>query len=655
MNLTAKMPVQVFGFNPILAANFNADFDGDQMGVFALQSTQAYRDFYNIFSGATHNIKKYFDPESYLPDLVHEAIYSIYTISKWVMNTYNNDDQVEQSFLSIKDVKITSSNLDKLNKPVYIAQINKKMSWFFALVNKTVLQFDKDPDKIIIESKVYSKKNKKEIYDAIASVSKNGIDFLNRLFKLNQFLTELSSLENHGIPTLDTDELALSFQDAEEFKKQFVVEPVIGFHQNMYLFEKIIMDNLENYRNGENILNKLYKSGSRLKSIQLMKATTSTGIPTDVQGHAEFMNISTPLIDGLSPEELFAAGGPSRRALAERESKIPQSGALQRTLMSSLGFIKLDHNVDDCGSTKGLKITIKDKKHLKSLDGRSLVNGGIINKNDTDLIGQTVEIFSPITCKLENFKICKKCFGKHLPPADKKGMSYIGGLTASAIVEQLLQAGLRLHHTGGTWEMESTYPEIYKLFDKGVKFGVDEIDGEQVSWMQGEQEDYNIIKSILVPKYYSEEEIEFIEKDDKMYIIPHKNLESQGSGKTVTEFSRLIFKKRDAYSSKEEDQIIPVEEFYDKVISTLFEGAYLLSVYIESIIGTLFFDDEMINIRYSDKPATLQLSANSLITQLDPKLNAFHKLSNLSLKNIFEHEGNYELDHMIYELLRAYK
>ena len=662
--------VQTIAINPMIARNYNVDFDGDGMGYTNLQSEQAKRDFHKLF--IANNIKLYFDPDSYIPELTHEAVYTLWAVTEKLAEykasgkiQYNDDPEksFELEFKNFKSVKIKTSEFEEsIFKNVYIESVDQEIPFFWALIHKTIFQWGLgklESEEILFDiDKVYNKGLIKKMFDKIYNISKSNIDFMNRIWKLNQFLNEISSLLNIAIPTFEGDDFVVGSDEIDNFKKSFVTEPVIGFHQNMFLFKKIVLPYLEKYKNGDNILNKVFKSGSRLKAVQLMKSTSSSGIPTDIYGRAVNKNISTSLLDSLKPDEMFQLANGARMALAARETLIPVSGEMQRIIMNSIGFIMVDQNVDDCGCEHGFKIKIKDEKMLRSLQKRVMVDGHIIDpESDKHLIGQTVEVFSPITCKLDNFRICKKCWGHHLPPKDKKGISYVGTLAASAIVEQLLQSSLRLHHTGGTWEMEKMYDEIFDMIEKGVKFWVEEnADGEPIAYTDAGSEDLETLKSIMIPRYYKEDELEILEvAEGKTAIIPHVRLQNQDASRILREFANLVYRKREVGAAKEESELIMPEIFYEKIIDIVFEGAYLLSSYVEVIISALFYDQNMESIRYSSLEPYYQIPLKSVIQTIDPKLSVFYKLSNNALKNIYQDNNKYELDHMMYELMRCYR
>jgi hypothetical protein len=226
----------------------------------------------------------------------------------------------------------------------------------------------------------------------------------------------------------------------------------------MVLFEDFIMKELEN--NKESFMYKLFYSGARLKSVQLLRGASNTGIPTDIYGKAFKVNIQNSLLDGQTPEQYFQSGDSARLALSQRQDAIPKGGELQRKFYFATGILKLD-DVEDCHSllsdeekeNKHLYTTlyVKSKDHLKLLKYRFYLDPETgeekeITGNEDFLINQEIKLRSPITCQLPGFKICKKCFGKKLPTSKN-----LGSLIGSVLPESIIQSILRTHHFSGAF------------------------------------------------------------------------------------------------------------------------------------------------------------------------------------------------------------
>jgi len=115
--------VQTIAINPMIARNYNVDFDGDGMGYTNLQSEQAKRDFHKLF--IANNIKLYFDPDSYIPELTHEAVYTLWAVTEKLIN--NSEQETVKRFENFRSVKIKSSEFEEaIFKNVYIESVNQE-------------------------------------------------------------------------------------------------------------------------------------------------------------------------------------------------------------------------------------------------------------------------------------------------------------------------------------------------------------------------------------------------------------------------------------------------------------------------------------------------------------------------------------------------
>jgi hypothetical protein len=150
---------------------------------------------------------------------------------------------------------------------------------------------------------------------------------------------------------------------------------------------------------------------------QFTQCMVSLSLKPDIFGKIIPYPINTSLLRGLQEPEHFkiiSVGG--RKALVVNATYVRTSGYLARKL-SLLGVnLSLDTNVEDCNSKDYILITIDSEESLKRLHGRNLydvVNKQVvkISKHDKHLIGTRIHLRSPITCKLDENKLCKTCIG----------------------------------------------------------------------------------------------------------------------------------------------------------------------------------------------------------------------------------------------------
>ena len=79
----------------------------------------------------------------------------------------------------------------------------------------------------------------------------------------------------------------------------------------------------------------------------------------------------------------------------------------------------------------------------------------------------------------------------------------------------------------------------------------------------------------------------------------------------------------------------------------------ILSIYIELIISTLYYDDQDNMIRYSDVDPSYQVSLKSVCEKLDPTLAIFHNFSNTAITRVYQNHGKKAplKDHMFYSMI----
>lgn len=115
------------------------------------------------------------------------------------------------------------------------------------------------------------------------------------------------------------------------------------------------------------------------------------------------------LEEGWNPLNFTNCCNGVRRGSYGRGLETAKGGAESKFILRIFQEVKIVE--DDCHDTRGMTITIT-KNNIKTLMSRYLVSGEIIDESNADsLIGKTVRIRSPMTCKAKD-GYCYKCCGK---------------------------------------------------------------------------------------------------------------------------------------------------------------------------------------------------------------------------------------------------
>ncbi len=587
----------------------------------------------------------------------HEAIFSAYMLTLKASENAITSDEIN----NLQGIKFTTKAfLDTPGKTSEVKDLNRNLTLVEAAINHSLLSPIKEKlisaDKYNIiysieEDGLLTKKNLDKLtvryWNLVGELNNspdNEVSFWDGIHELDKFFLEMSAVITYCSPSFDLQDFVVRSPEITSFKKNLIkVEPFIAFHQNMMLFEKI-SDEIS--RQPDNILNTVFNSGARLKSVQLLKAASNTGIPTDIYGKAFPDNIENSLLDGLSPKEYFLTGDSARLALAQRQEAIPKGGELQRKFFFTVGILKLDREVDDCHTAKYFNMLVKNKFHLQLLNHRwyrnSMGEEVQIDINDGSLVGRTLQMRSPITCQNKDYKICGRCLGDKHPSSVN-----LGSLVGAALSEGIIQSVLRAHHFGGAF-IAVENEELFVVLRRSSFIGPDTV--------VCTPEDANFIKEYLYEIYSEEEnEIEFsTEETDTEYInlkIKVNELPfNDDSVKVLNSIVGLIDRNRDAAG------LIQPSELYDR-LEIVIEQNGILSSYLELVLSLLYYDEDGILLRYSEKEPQKQVALKNVVELLDPKLSIFYNFSNRIISKIYNHKptaNTGEISHMYLDLIDCY-
>ena len=646
---------QVMERSNLISRFTNEDYDGDSLIALALHSEQAREDFKYAY---VKNIVEFEHMDDLLIDYEHESIFSAYMLTlkaseKLEAGDMNVAPDLFEHQFTLESFNYPSESVRYEEQDIILtnveAAINQVLLKPFQLVTNTEM-FPQEPIYLIERDGLLTKKNLSKLtarfWKLVQEFNKKQgfelVNFWDTIHEMDKFFLECSTSIEYCSPSFDLSDFVVYDPEITTFKENLIsVEPFIAFHQNLVLFEKVsgIIE-----RQPDNILNRVFKSGARLKSVQLLKAASNTGIPTDIYGKAFPANIKNSLLDGLTPEEYFITGDSARLALAVRQEAIPKGGELQRKFFFTVGILKLDREVADCGTDKYYEIDVHNKSHLKLLNHRWMLNEEtgeeeLIDINDESLIGKRIKLRSPVTCKNTDYKICKKCFGEKHPESVN-----LGSTVGAALSEGIIQSVLRTHHFGGAF----IATEDKKLLDilRRSSFRAPDT-------IICHNDDDKYIKEYLSKIYNTDEkEIEFednfeVDGSNHLRLIVNELPFNDDSVKQLNNIVGLIDKNRDASS------LIDPSELYNQ-LELVIEQNGILSVYLELIISLLYYDEDGVLFRYTTKEPTSQVALKNIIEVLDPKLSIFYNFSNRIISKIYNHQSVGHIDHMYHDLLDVY-
>lgn len=623
----------VMHLNSLNAKRFNSDYDGDSLGCYVVHSEQGRHDAIKFMTPKTNIVHEH--NLELVDTLEHESIQAAYMLSLmgWKNFDVSNIELIIDNINDFKpDIKIMISRPNMAVKVINVE--NEYILPYNIVVINMALNTE---DFIYTEDTLLNKKNLMKLIKLLYEFVEND-QFHDHLHNFNKFLLECSTVIEYCNTSFDLKHFALHSSDITKYKATLVNEPYTGFHQNQILFDEIVRDLLKS--DDENILTNVFNSGARIKNVQLLKAASNNGIPTDINGKAFAENIGNSLLDGLTEKEFFMTGDSARLALAQRQDSIPKGGELQRKIYFTTGFLKLN-NQHDCGSERFLEIEVTDKHHLTSLYGKWYkINDDdqlkFIRLDDDKLIGQIIKIRSPIYCESHDYTICDRCFGMKKPDSDN-----LGAGIGAYIAESIIQSVLRTHHFSGAFitNIKKDFLDIIKQ----LKF-------ESPNIVKGDDNIINQYKQFMIDNYYDDANFTLVKKGKQTYeIVVHELPHNDDSVKKLQIITSYIDKNRVG-----EDLISP-EEIYTFLKNEIIMPNDILSVYVELLIGILFYDEDGIMIRYSKKPIAQQIALKNVVAHIDPKMSFFYGFNDGKISDCYDAiETNEHLDHMYQDLTDVY-
>ncbi|MGX7586121.1 DNA-directed RNA polymerase subunit beta' [Candidatus Vidania fulgoroideorum] len=467
--------------HPLVCSAYNADFDGDQMGVHIplskislLETKLILKSTKNIISPANGSITILPTQDIILG--IHYLTSENYIIKKKTDYFDNINDVINYYFIN-----------GEVNYCIYYKLYNGK---FIKTSCRRVLIFKLLPEKkiyinynkILYKSDIYNmiyyiyrKYNKKFFFKFIykivelgfyyatksgISMSKSDLKFVSKNsfdFYIDEILKKLSFLKK-------------MFGKGETFKK---LQSKIFNHFyndiNKKMFKKISKRSLISnkktlYKDNLNSLNCIYSSGSKGSEHQINQISGVRGYMMKYDGSL----LKTPVLSnfyvGLNTDQYFLSSHGARKGLSDTSLKTADSGYLTRRLVDVSHDLVI--NAYDCMTKKSSKISINKNNYkqylgyciysniyLKKkvfLKKNSILNENILLKIIKKNIS-FINIRNPIFCSLKK-GICSLCYGIDFSKNKLVDQGQAVGIIASqSIGEPGTQLTMRTFHTGGVY------------------------------------------------------------------------------------------------------------------------------------------------------------------------------------------------------------
>ncbi|MBI4226567.1 DNA-directed RNA polymerase subunit beta' [Candidatus Roizmanbacteria bacterium] len=510
--------------HPTVCAGYNADFDGDAMGVFLPLAKKSIEEVKTRML-PYHNLLKPADGTPIvLPN--KEMALGCYYLTTFDASYQSIKDE-ELKFFADEDNAIIAYQFDKvaLRQPLFV-KINDqflKTSVGRIIFNQSL------PDKLrFINQEIKASTLKQIVMKAMKLVENQEVgNLIDQLKQVGFWGATIAGGLSFSVFDCQI------IEEKEEMLKQ--VEKEVEKVEKNYRQGLLTLEEKKRYTNklwieitekladmtwkaldAENPVKLAIKSeGPRASREQLKQLSAIKGLVVDPLGKIIEVPTKSNYRDGLSIFEYVISARGARKGLTDSALKTADAGYLTRRLVDVAHDMIVRET--DCGVSDGLTISVTDvrgEKFMDRLKGRFLAkdlhseNKRVLMKADELIDEDNIHLLeksgikkiitrSPLYCQ-SKYGVCQKCYGTDLSNNKLVGIGVpVGVIAAQSIGEPGTQLTMRVRHFGGIVISDVTQglPRVEELFETRtpkIVSPIVEIDGKVSVQEDTEKEVYTI-------------------------------------------------------------------------------------------------------------------------------------------------------------------
>ena len=418
--------------NPLIVKGFNADFDGDTMGVHVPVEPEAVDEAWKMLP--SKNIFKHGD-NSIVPNVSQDYLLGVYYLSKIGKDT----KQAFSSWRAAQKAGLKYTDVFLLN--------GQKRTIGQILLNRFL------PDSL----KDYNRElDKKTVSNLLEEVAKNHQQKFPDVINNFKDLGYMYAYQRGSTISLDDFAINRSYRDKLIKQNLAGVKPgTAGYIDKVNKLSVAVQKAQDKALSKTNNVYEMLESGSFGKKDSARQILSMPGIMQDVKGNP----IKTPILksygEGLGTSDYWNSLYGVRKGQVDRAVNTMDSGALNKALLSVTRRTVIVE--DDCDTKKFITEEVDSKDALDrflaaTIPGvgprNSLVDSSILLKLKSSKVKE-VKVRSPLTCEATN-GICRHCYGL-LPNGELPSIGEnVGVQEGQALTERSTQLTMQTFHTGGT-------------------------------------------------------------------------------------------------------------------------------------------------------------------------------------------------------------
>ena len=463
--------------HPTVCSGYNADFDGDAMGVFLPLSETSINEVKSRMM-PYHNLLK---PSDGTPIILpnKEMALGIYYITT-IDTTFNKlrNEQLKYFANSDEAINVYNLNLIQLRQPILVKIaskfirtsvgrliFNQNLPESLRYINNDVKASDVK-DIIISAIKLYERKE--DIGELIDRLKEVGFWGATRAGGLSLSIFDCVILPDKDKIVNETQEQVRKIE--KNFQQGLLTIEEKKRHSNKLWIETTekLADLTWNALDEENPVKLIIKSGgARASREQLKQLSAIKGLVVDPLGKIIEVPTKSNYREGMSIFEYVISARGARKGLTDSALKTADAGYLTRRL------VDVSHDMivreKDCQTDEGLLIniteergnhfydriknrfslqTITDNKKQIIVEADGLIDEAVIEKIKKAEIKKIITR-SPLYCK-SKYGVCQKCYGIDLSNNQIVDVGVpVGVMAAQSIGEPGTQLTMRVRHFGG--------------------------------------------------------------------------------------------------------------------------------------------------------------------------------------------------------------
>lgn len=468
------------GLNPLTCFAYNADFDGDQMCLHLVLSTEATAEAY-LLGRPSVNIGSVANG-GFIVGAFKDLIYGIYaltTITKFGERMFYNINDALMAYESGEIELRETFNIYLPPEMAYngqrLVQLTVGRIKFMEIVPTRILNI-MNLNKVIEKSDI----NAIILRIRIELRDRDIVDFMNKVQQIGFKYATYFKASFGLVDFIYDDEIYKIIQKARNKRIAFIDQFNGGFisHQE---FDKKCLDLSNDTRaeidviistfmkkNKQNPVIQIVESGARGTKSNLMQIYGVKGNPVDMMGKTSSMMVFGNHVNGIYALDYFSLALGARKSIRDVALSTAEAGYLTRKLVDvahSAIITMVDCKTSECILAKNM---YKDGRMLYSIYdqclGRTLAKpivlenvvlktNTLLSYNEIELLMkndiQEIYIFSPVLCAAVN-GVCVKCYGADLSTMKPIACGdVVGVIAAQSMGEPSTQLTMRSFHSGG--------------------------------------------------------------------------------------------------------------------------------------------------------------------------------------------------------------